>query len=138
MTEFTRPLRIWNTDTNTQSAAQTDNQCLILELRRHTALQKPKGVVLGKTRNSFARTRRRPGVCAMCVLRMPPRGTEPLLLQRGKTSSYHSVYREQLVSAFQAAVSISYTTRDDSGDVDWRILFFASHNVESKAFFRFG
>lgn len=69
---------------------------------------------------------------------MPPSGNMQLLLQKVKTSSYHSVDRKQLVSTFQASVSVSYTARDNSRDIDWRILFFASHDVESKTFFGFG
>ena len=40
---------------------------------------------------------------------------------------------QQLVSPLQTSMSVSHTPRDDSANVDWRVLLLAPHHVEAKA-----
>ena len=50
---------------------------------------------------------------------------------------YHSINRKELISSLEAPMSISNSTWNYSRDIDWRVLLFASHNIEPKAFFCF-
>lgn len=49
-------------------------------------------------------------------------------------STYHSVHRKQLVASLEPSVSFSYPSGDDTGDINWGILFLSSHHVETQAF----
>ena len=47
--------------------------------------------------------------------------------------THHTINRQQLVTSLQSPVSVGHSTRDNTGDVDGRVLLLASHHIEAQA-----
>lgn len=71
-----------------------------------------------------------------CNSYAPPSGHNTLLQTEIK-HPYHSINRKKLISSLESPMSISNSTWNYSRNIDWRVLFFSSHNIESKALFCF-
>jgi hypothetical protein len=48
--------------------------------------------------------------------------------------THHTVDRHELITAFQIALAICHSARNNSRYVNWRVLFFTAHDVETQTF----
>lgn len=50
--------------------------------------------------------------------------------------THHTIHRQQLVPTLEASVAVSHASRNDTGDIDGRVLLLAPHDVEAQALIR--
>lgn len=73
-----------------------------------------------------------PGFPSVCVYFHNIKSYKPINYLLGLKATYHTVDRQQLIPPLETPVSVGHTTRDDTRDVDRRVLLLPSHHVEAQ------
>lgn len=55
-----------------------------------------------------------------------------------QSPTHHTIHRQQLVPTLEASMAVSHASRNDTGDVDGRVLLLAPHDIKPQALVRLG